>query len=239
MGMEHHTAVITGASRGLGRALALQLARPGVRLVLIARRSDALEATAKEARDAGAEVLAIAADIGDPAAATEIAARALARFESVGLLIHNASDLGPLPMPLLADTHPDALQRVFEVNTFGPFRLTRAFIGSMLLGTGGLVVHISSDAAVEAYPHWGAYGASKAATDHLSRIWAEEFADSSIGFVAVDPGEMNTQMHADALPDADPDTLANPSAVAAALLQRLNRDGLAPRFGLELSEVAP
>jgi NAD(P)-dependent dehydrogenase (short-subunit alcohol dehydrogenase family) len=236
--MEHATVLITGASRGLGRALALALARPGRRLVLVARSPGPLEAVANDAQAAGAEVSTIAADIGDPSAATEIAARAFARFGAIDLLIHNASDLGPLPMPLLADTSPEALERVFQVNTFGPFRLTRALLGSMLLGNGGTVVHISSDAAVEAYPHWGAYGASKAATDHLSRIWREELADSGVRFVSIDPGEMDTQMHADALPDADPSALSDPVNVAAALIASLQREAAFARYALDLPEVA-
>jgi NAD(P)-dependent dehydrogenase (short-subunit alcohol dehydrogenase family) len=121
-------------------------------------------------------------------------------------------------MPLLADTDPLALRRVFDVNVVGPFALTRALLPGMLLGRGGTVVQVSSDAAVEAYPTWGAYSASKAAGDHLVRIWAAELADVGVRFFAVDPGEMNTRMHADAIPDADPATLADPVDVAARIV---------------------
>ena len=104
-------------------------------------------------------------------------------------------------MPLLTDTDPEAFDRVLSVNLSGPFRLTHAVAGSMLLRSTGTVVFISSDAAVEAYPGWGSYGVSKAALDHLGRIWAEELKETGVRFLMVDPGEMNTQMHAAAVPD--------------------------------------
>ncbi len=198
----------------MGRALALALHRRGFRLVLVARTRSELERTAAEIRQAGGEAHVIVADIGDPAEIPRIAALASSAVGDVGLLVHNASSLGPVPMPLLADTEPEALARVFDVNVFGPFRLTRALVAGMLLGQGGVVVQLSSDAAVEAYPGWGAYAASKAAADHLTRIWAEELADSGVRFFAVDPGEMDTEMHARALPDADPAELASPRDVA-------------------------
>lgn len=104
---------------------------------------------------------------------------------------------------------------MLEVNLLGPFRLTRALVGGMALRGAGLVVAVSSDAAVTAYPGWGGYGVSKAALDHLQRSWAEELKESGVRFLSVDPGEMDTRMHAQALPDADRSTLASPTAVAA------------------------
>jgi NAD(P)-dependent dehydrogenase (short-subunit alcohol dehydrogenase family) len=133
-------------------------------------------------------------------------------------LINNASTLGPSPLRLLLDTDCEDLERALAVNLVGPFRLTKALAGSMALRGRGLVVNISSDAAVETYPRWGAYGASKAALDQLSRVWAAELAGTGVRVLAVDPGEMNTRLHAEAMPEADPASLADPAAVARRIL---------------------
>ncbi len=212
------TALITGASRGLGRALSLSLSAAGAHVVLVARGKAALDDVVNAIRARGGRAHGIVADIGDPDAAAAIAGQAAAVAGRVDLLINNASTLGALPMPLLTDTEPHDFDRVFQVNVAGPFRLTRAVAGSMLLHGAGVVVNISSDAAVEAYPTWGAYSASKAALDHLTRVWAAETAGSGVRFISVDPGEMRTQMHADAIPDADPATLADPADVAARIV---------------------
>lgn len=219
---------LTGGSRGLGRALALELGRAGARLVLMAREPEPLEAVVAEIRAEGGEAHALPADIGDVARATEIAGRAAALVGGLDVAIHNASSLGPVPMPPLLDTPPRDLARVFEVNLFGPFAVTRAIAGSMLVRGGGTVVNISSDAAVGAYPQWGAYGASKAALDHMTRTWAAEWEGTPVRFFSVDPGEMDTRMHADAIPDADPATLARPADVARAILAMLGDATRAP-----------
>ena len=145
----------------------------------------------------------------------KIAGQARGLVGEIGIAIHNASTLGPVPLRLLLDTECEDLSRVLEINLVGPFRLTKVIAGSMALRGRGLVVNISSDAAIEAYPTWGAYGVSKAALDHLTRVWAVELAEAGVRFLAVDPGEMNTRMHADAMPEADPTSLADPADVAA------------------------
>jgi NAD(P)-dependent dehydrogenase (short-subunit alcohol dehydrogenase family) len=132
----------------------------------------------------------------------------------VDILINNASTLGPVPLRLLADTDCEDFEQALQVNTIGPFRLIKAVVGSMVLRQTGVVVNISSDAAVEAYPSWGVYSASKAALDHLTRIAGLEFAGTSVRFFSVDPGEMDTAMHADAMPDADTASLLSPIEVA-------------------------
>lgn len=137
----------------------------------------------------------------------------------VDLVIHNASTLGAVPLRLLLDTECEDLARVLETNLVGPFRLTKATVGSMILRGRGLVVHVSSDAATSAYPGWGAYGVSKAALDHLSRSWAAELDGTGVRFVSVDRGEMDTEMHSDALPDADRSALATPEEVARKLVR--------------------
>lgn len=212
-------ALITGASRGLGRALALALARAGHPVVGVARHAAPLDAVVAEIRAAGGTAHGIVADVADKYATHAIAGQAAALVGPIGLLVHNASTLGPLPMPHLLDTECEDLAAVLETNLVGPFRLTKVVAGAMALRGGGTVLHISSDAAVEGYPGWGAYSVSKAAADHLSRIWAAELPE--VRFLAVDPGEMNTRMHADALPDADPATLADPSDAARRILALL------------------
>lgn len=212
-------ALITGASRGLGRSLALLLASHGLEVILVARNAAALEEVVAEVEAAGGRAVALVGDVGEPDP-SGLSARAL-EHGPIDLLIHNASTLGPLPMPPLAELDDGSLSEVFEVNVLGPQRLTRALLGSMRSQPEAAIVSISSDAAVEAYPGWGAYGASKAALDHVMRVLAAELDDTNIRVIAVDPGEMDTKMHADALPDADPTTLSDPHDVAEQLLSLL------------------
>jgi len=221
MQLEGKTALVTGASAGLGAALARELGRRGVRLVLVARAEAPLEEVAREIRVAGGEAHAVPADVGEKESVHAIAGAAAALVGPIDIVIHNASTLGALPMPLLLDTECEDLARVLEVNLVGPFRLTKAIAGAMVLRGAGTVVHISSDASVEAYARWGAYGVSKAALDHLARIWAAELEGTGVRFVSIDPGEMNTRMHADAMPEADPATLAHPAEVAARIVWAL------------------
>jgi NAD(P)-dependent dehydrogenase (short-subunit alcohol dehydrogenase family) len=216
--------LITGASRGLGAALARVLARQGARLALVARGEQALDEVAAAIRAAGGEAHAIAADVGAKDEVYPIAGAAASLVGEVEVLVHNASDLGPVPLALLADTACEDLERVLAVNVVGPFRLTKALAGPMLLRQRGLVVHVSSDAATAAYPRWGAYGASKAALDHLARIWAAELDGTGVRFFGVDPGEMDTAMHAAAVPDADRRTLARPEEIACKLAQMIGDD---------------
>ncbi len=214
MEIQSSAVLITGGTRGLGRALASELAQRGARVVLVARDAGAVEQAVAELRVRHADVYGIAADIGDKAAIHRIAAEAAAWVGPIDLLILNASSLGPTPLRLWLDTECEDLERVLAVNLVGPTRLTRALAGSMVLRRRGVIVHVSSDAAVNAYPTWGAYGASKAALDHVSRTLAAELEGQGVRVLSIDPGEMDTQMHRDALPDADPTTLASPSDVA-------------------------
>jgi NAD(P)-dependent dehydrogenase (short-subunit alcohol dehydrogenase family) len=215
------SALVTGASRGLGAALARELARRGVKVALVAREREPLEAVAAEIRAAGGEAHAIDADVGDKRAIHAIAGAAAALVGPIDAVIHNASTLGKTPLPLLLDTECEDLERVLEVNLIGPFRLTKVIAGSMVLRRRGLIVHVSSDAAVSAYPRWGAYGVSKAALDHLGRTWAAELDGTGVRVLSIDPGEMNTRMHAEAIPDADPATLADPADIAARIVALL------------------
>jgi NAD(P)-dependent dehydrogenase (short-subunit alcohol dehydrogenase family) len=214
-------AIVTGASRGLGRALAVELARAGAKVVLVARESEDLSAAVAEIRAEGGTAHAVAADVGDKEAIHAIAGAAAARVGPIDLLIHNASTLGPTPLPLLLDTECEELERVLQVNLVGPFRLSKAIGGAMALRGRGTIAFISSDAAVSAYPRWGAYGVSKAALDHLGRSFAAELGELGVRTIVIDPGEMDTAMHAAAMPEADRTTLARPADVAKQIVVRL------------------
>lgn len=194
------TALITGASRGLGEVIATFLARRGYELVLTARGADAL---GEVARHLGAEthVVAIPGDVANPTHRRRLAATAN-ELGGLDVLVNNASELGPSPMPEVSDYPVDALERVFLVNVVAPVALVQEVL-PLLRESNGLIVNISSDAAVGAYPNWGGYGASKAAFDLVSRTLAAELHDDGIGVVSVDPGDMRTEMHQAAFPDED------------------------------------
>ena len=217
MNVEGKVVLITGASRGLGAALARTLARRGAKVVLVARDEAALEDVAQGIRREGGEAHVVPGDVGDKTAVHRIAGVAAAAAGPIDVLVHNASTLGPVPLRLLLDTDCEDLEHALSVNLVGPFRLTKVVAGSMALRGGGLVVHVSSDASVNAYARWGAYSVSKAALDHLGRVLAVELADYGVKIIGVDPGEMRTRMHEDALPGADPATLAAPEDVAEKL----------------------
>lgn len=218
MDLKQQAVLVTGASRGLGRALMEGFARKGARVVGVARDAKALMAAVTPLRAEGLAVHALAYDVGDKQSIYPLVGAATALVGPVDVLVNNASILGPTPLPLLLDTACEDVSQVLEVNLLGPFRLSKAVAGSMVLRGRGLVLNITSDAAVSAYPRWGAYGVSKAALEHLTRIWAAELEGSGVRLLTVDPGDMDTRMHRDALPDVDPATLARPEAVAARIL---------------------
>jgi NAD(P)-dependent dehydrogenase (short-subunit alcohol dehydrogenase family) len=203
---------VTGGTSGLGRALVEELVARGAAVAYVARHERPI---------AGAHGI-----IGDIAVKDEIYPIALQITGELGgldVLINNASDLGPVPLALLGDTECEDLERALATNVVGPFRLTKALLGALAAsareGRGAVVVNISSDAAVNAYPRWGAYGASKAALLHLTRIWKEEQSSDGIRFLSIDPGDMDTPMHAAAVPDADPSNLKRPADAAREVLE--------------------
>jgi NAD(P)-dependent dehydrogenase (short-subunit alcohol dehydrogenase family) len=212
------TVMITGASRGLGRSLALAAAREGASLALCARKEPALESVAEECRALGAHVLAVLADVSNAADVERFAASALERFDGVDVLVNNAAELGPLPLSELTDAPSSALEHVLQANVLGPLRLTQAVIGGMLLRNRGLVINISTDAAVIGFAGVGLYSASKAALDALTRSWSAELQRTAVRVISVDPGDMYTEMHMAADPEADPDDLLRTEDVAERLL---------------------
>ena len=228
MRIRDRAAMVTGGSRGLGAALGRALAIAGARVALVARGGLDLERTVREIRSAGGEAHALVGDVGDKEQVHFLAGPAAALVGPVDLLVHNASTLGRTPLRLLLDTDCEDLERVLAVNLVGPFRLTRVLAGSMALRGEGLVVHVTSDAAVNAYPRWGAYGVSKAALDHLGRIWAAELEGAGVRFLTVDPGEMATRMHAEAMPEADPRGLADPAVVAERIVAMIRSSETIP-----------
>ena len=228
MKIQGQGALVTGASRGLGRALAEQLAARGARVALVAREAGPLRDVVAGIRARGGDAHAITGDISDKAAIHAIAGQAQGLVGEIEIAIHNASTLGPTPLRLLLDTECEDLGAVLETNLVGPFRLTRVLAGAMAIRGAGVIVHVSSDAAIEPYPRWGAYGASKAAQDHLSRILAAELEGTGVRVLAVDPGEMDTVMHAAAIPDADRATLQRPADVAARIVQMIEDEARAP-----------
>ncbi len=215
--MNRKRVLITGGTSGLGRELALQFARSGAQVAIVARNSEGLQKTIQDALPH--RITAIQGDVASKEDTYRIAGQAGAHLGGIDLLINNASTLGVTPLRSLLNTECEDLAEVFETNLIGAFRLTKAVLPGMLLQGSGTILNISSDAAVNPYPLWGAYGASKAALAHLSRIWGEELKETGVRFFAIDPGDMDTPMHAAAIPDADPSTLARPRDAALRLIQ--------------------
>jgi len=207
--------LVTGSSRGLGRALALDFARLGAGLVINSRSSSMtdLAETERQIKGLGAQVLSVYADVSKRADLERLAGEALARFGRVDVLVNNASALEPTPMPYLADYPIDDFDGVFRTNVTGPFMLTRALVGQMLARGSGSVINVSSDAGIVGYPTWGAYGVSKAALDHLTRTWAAELDGTGVRINCVDPGDMDTAMKRASEPDGDPTQWARPETV--------------------------
>ena len=222
MNLTYKVVLITGASRGLGLALAEGLADKGARLALVARGATELEGRAS-ALGGRADVLALPADVAQDA--ETIIEKTLERFGRIDVLINNASTIGTSPMPRLDQLEWQELEAVLRVNVLAPFHLTRLALPSLRKNR-GTVVNISSDAAVEAYPGWGAYGTSKAALDHLTRILAAESGED-LRVLLVDPGDMRTRMHEQAEPGVDLSGLPLPADVAPRILDLLERNGSA------------
>jgi NAD(P)-dependent dehydrogenase (short-subunit alcohol dehydrogenase family) len=214
---------ITGGTSGLGLALTRLFSEHGARVAFVARDATRVAEVARSLP--GTHGL-----VGDVSRKNDIYPLALqitAALDGLDVLINNASSLGPVPLALLADTECEDLEAALATNLLGPFRLTKALLGALGAaardGRPALVINITSDAAVSAYPGWGAYGASKAALQHLSRIWDEELREQGVQVIAVDPGDMDTPLHALAVPDADPATLKRPAQAArevAALIEK-------------------
>jgi len=217
----HLRVLVTGGTAGLGLAIVRALAARGARVAFVARNPEGVERVASDL--AGAH--GIVGDVARKDDIYPIALQALGELGGLDVLINNASDLGPASLRLLADTDCEDLERALAANLLGPFRLTKAVLGALSAsareGRGGVVLNVSSDAAVNAYPTWGAYSTSKAALRHMTAIWNAELEMDGVRFLSVDPGDMDTALHAQAVPDADRSTLKQPAAAAQEILEAI------------------
>jgi NAD(P)-dependent dehydrogenase (short-subunit alcohol dehydrogenase family) len=218
--LSHLRVAVTGGTCGLGLALVRLLVARGARVAFLARTGTTVRRVSDETGACG-----IVADVGRKDDIYPTALQIMGNLGGLDALINNASSLGPTPLASLADTECEELEQALAVNLLGPFRLTKALLGALAASAreqrGAVVVNVSSDAAVTPYPGWGAYGASKAALRHLTAIWAEEGRADGIGFLSIDPGDMDTPLHALAVPDADPKTLRRPADSAAEIIETM------------------
>jgi len=227
MTQSHNTnsvAIVTGASRGFGRAVTAALLGRGWTVVGDARRTEDLETTAQELNSA--RLITLAGDVTDVSHRDALVGAAV-DAGPLRLLVNNASRLGPSPQPALADYPAGELRAVYNTNLFAPLALIQAALPA-LTGNAGVIVNLTSDAAVEPYPGWGGYGSSKAALDQLSAVLAAEVA--AVPVYAFDPGDMRTEMHQAAFPGEDISDRAEPDSVVPALLHLLDTQPAAGRY---------
>ena len=212
---------VTGGTSGLGLALVRMLLDLEARVAFVARNRDRVERLVRERTHARG----ITGDVTRKSDIYSIAIQILGELGGLDVLINNASSLGPVPLAPLADTNCEDFELALQTNLLGPFRLTKALLGALAASAreGGrpLVVNVSSDAAINAYPNWGAYGASKAALHHLSGIWNAELASQGVQVISWDPGDMDTPLHAVAVPDAEPTALKRPEDAARELISKI------------------
>src|ERR1035438_1569418 len=205
---------ITGGTSGLGLALVREFLSRGANVAFVARGAERVDRVAEEQPGAHG----IAGDVSAKDDIYPIAVQIAGELGGLDVLINNASDLGPAPLALLGDTDCMDFERALATNVLGPFRLTKALLGALTASArengAAAVLNISSHAAANAYPGWGAYGGSKAALLHLTRIWNEELMSAGVHFMSLDPGDMDTPMHALAVPDSDPAALKRPETAA-------------------------
>jgi NAD(P)-dependent dehydrogenase (short-subunit alcohol dehydrogenase family) len=213
---------VTGGTSGLGLALVDLFSARGDAVAFVARRAGPVSEVARAHPGAHG----IVGDVSRKEETYPVAMRVTAALGGLDVLINNASSLGPVPLALLADTECDDLGVALATNLVGPFRLTKALLGALAAsareGRPALVINVISDAALQAYAGWGAYGASKAALLHMSRIWDEEVRPHGIRVLAADPGDMDTPLHALAVPGADPTTLKRPLDSAREILSLID-----------------
>ena len=214
---------ITGGTSGLGLALLREFRRRGARVAFVARTADRVDQVTSE--HGGTH--GIVGDVARKEDIHPIALQITAALGGLDVLVNNASCLGPTPLALLADIDCEQFELALATNVLAPFRLTKALLGALSAsareGRGAVVLNVSSDAAINAYAQWGVYGASKAALRHMSNIWGEELAAEGVRFLSLDPGDMDTPLHALAVPDADPATLKRPETAARELADAIAR----------------
>lgn len=205
---------VTGGTSGLGLALVRRFLNAGAAVAFTARTAERVAEIAL----ANPGTHGIVADITDKDSVYPTAMQVTGHLGGLDVLINNASSLGSAPLKFLADTDCEDFQRAIDTNVLGPFRLTKALLGALAAsareGRGGVIVNIISDAATTPYETWGAYGSSKAALHHMSRIWDLELLSEGVRVLSLDPGDMDTPLHAIAIPDADTSSLKSPELAA-------------------------
>ena len=208
--------LITGASQGLGRRLAIDFAREGASgVAIVARRADALKEVKESVKEIAprTRVLVIDADLSEEKNIERVVATTLSEFNGrLDVLVNNASEIGPTPLPYLLDYPLDDFRSVINTNLIAPFLIIKKVLPAMI-ETGGSIINVTSDAGRTGYPGWGAYGISKFGLEGMSQTWAAELQDSEVRVNYVDPGEMNTEMHRKAEPEEDPSQWADPAEV--------------------------
>jgi len=221
MRLRDSVALITGASKGLGLEIARLYAERGARLVIAARHPGPLERAAAELRTK-TEVVSLALDVSQEA--ERLVQAGLDRFGRIDVLVNNASELGPSPMPALESLGWQDMERILRVNVTAPLHLTQMLLPNMAARGWGVIINVTSDAGVEAYAGWGGYGASKAALEQMSRVLAEEVAAGGVRVYVVDPGDMNTEMHRLVEPGVDLSGLPGPEAAAPAFVRLVEEE---------------
>jgi NAD(P)-dependent dehydrogenase (short-subunit alcohol dehydrogenase family) len=212
--LEGKVTLITGASQGLGRALALAFAREGARVVVNARSEESVRSVAGEVEGVGAEVLVLAADVSRGGDVERLVRETVGRFGKIDVLVNNAGLLGPR---VAIEEYPeDEWRRVIDANLTGPFLVSKAAIPHM--DDGGSVINVVSGVSVEGRAEWGAYSVSKFGLEGLTQILASELAEQGVRVNAVDPGGMRTDMRAAAYPEEDPQTRITPEENTAVFL---------------------
>ena len=208
--------LITGASQGLGRRLAIDFAREGASgVTIVARRAEALKEVKESVKEIAPQtrVLVIDADLGEEENIERVVATTLSEFSGrLDVLVNNASEIGPTPLPFLLDYPLDDFRSVINTNLIAPFLIIKKVLPAMIEG-GGSIINVTSDAGRTGYPGWGAYGISKFGLEGMSQTWAAELQDSGVRVNCVDPGDMNTEMHRKAEPEEDPSQWADPAEV--------------------------
>ncbi|MCC3358927.1 SDR family NAD(P)-dependent oxidoreductase [Bacillus sp. REN16] len=201
--MKNKVVMVTGASKGLGRALTLAFAKEGATLAICARTEKNLLKIKQKAESLGASVLAVTADVSKSRDVERFVALTEEAFGKIDVLINNASALGPSPMPLLIDYPEEDFMEVLRINALSPFLVTRRVVVGMLQRNQGSIINVTSEAGHIGYAGWGAYGVSKFAVEGLTETWADELSETGVRVNMVDPGEMDTEMHQLAVPDCD------------------------------------
>ena len=215
-----HVAIVTGGSRGLGKALTRELLDKGLSVIIDGRDKKVLQSTYREL-SSGGHLVIVPGDVADKDHVHALVSEAK-RLGRLDLLVNNASTLGETPLPRIDELSEPAFDRLFTVNVFAPIHLIQHALPLMQRsGDPVTIVNVTSDAGVEAYPGWGGYGSTKAALEHVSRVLAAELDDPKVRILVADPGDMDKDMHRDAIPDADPSELRDPADAARALVEAI------------------